>query len=157
MPALRRSHFPDPPQASLRPRSGPLLNTEGSQMRTFDPLLGAQRKGPTCVLRRGPPPVGRGPGLCHRHTTRSPCRDQACSDRDRARGPATAEVTATISTLLAVSRSVVSISSGWWRLGTWSRASTIGRQASQPSSIAWPGGSALLTRNSGCGSGVRML
>lgn len=56
---------------------------------------------------RGPPPVGRGPGPCHRSPTRSPCRDQACSDRDRARGPATAEVTATVPTLLAVSSSVV--------------------------------------------------
>jgi hypothetical protein len=59
-------------------------------------------------------------------------RDRACSDGDRARGPATAEVTVTIPTLLAVSSSVVSISSGWWRLGIGLEPAPLDvRQASQ--------------------------
>jgi hypothetical protein len=44
------------------------------------------------------------------------------------------------------------------RLGTWSRASAEERQTSQlANSVAWPVGTALLTRNSRCGSGVEML
>ena len=43
------------------------------------------------------------------------------------------------------------------RLGTWSRASAEGRQTSQADKLyPWPGGTALLTRNSGCGSGVEL-
>jgi hypothetical protein len=36
-PALRTSHFPDPPLPSLEPRDGRLLDTEGSQMRAISP------------------------------------------------------------------------------------------------------------------------
>jgi hypothetical protein len=36
-PALRTSHFPDPPPPSLEPHDGRLLDTEGSQMRMSSP------------------------------------------------------------------------------------------------------------------------